>query len=120
MIRRFAPLALAAVLWLPAGLQAAEPWDYPGDALLDVCRTADNESRLVGQAAEVECEQYMTGFTDALIVTGALKGICLPEQNRPDEVRWAYMYWVNQHFSRRKEPAAALLLDTLKDRFKCK
>ena len=76
----------------------------------------------VGAAAEAECEQYLRGFTDALILAGAVgqdAGICLPEQNRDDEVRWAYMYWVNQNYDRREEPAAHGLMDTLKARFPC-
>lgn len=113
---------LAALLVLPAWSAAAEgPSNYTMVELLSPCVEADNDAR-GGAAAEIECEQYLEGFTDALAITGQLgksRGICLPAQNRADEVRWAYVHWVNQHFGRRHEPAAVGLLDALKDKFPC-
>lgn len=43
------------------------------------------------KVAELECEQYINGFTDAYIALTSDRGeqaICLPEAgNRPDELR---------------------------------
>ena len=113
---------LAALVILPAWAAAADaPSDYTIVELLSPCVEADNDAR-GGAAAEIECEQYLEGFTDALAITGQLgkaRGICLPTQNRADEVRWAFVRWVNQHYGRRSEPAAIGLLDALRDKFPC-
>lgn len=113
---------MAAVLALAAqGAAAEEPTDYTIRELLSPCVEADNDARW-GEAAETECEQYLIGFTDALAITGGAgpdKGICLPAQNRADEIRWAYMRWVHENFGRREEPAAVGLLDALKAKFPC-
>ena len=121
-------LLAAAALVTAAGalgpaLAAGEnkPSSYSIADLLNPCVESDNDARW-GAAAEAECEQYLTGFTDALAITGNLgpgQGICLPDLNRPDEVRWAYMRWVHEHFDRRGEVAAAGLMDALKDKFPC-
>lgn len=120
-------LAAAVLLAAGGGLPAAvaadgnKSSDYTVAELLNPCFEADNDARR-GAAAEAECEQYLTGFTDALAVTGNLgpeQGICLPDVNRPDEMRWAYMRWVHEHYDRRREIAANGLMDALKDKFPC-
>ena len=106
--------ALAA---LPAAAEGLS--NYTVNELLNPCFESDNDARW-GAAAETECEQYLRGFTDALILTGATgTEICLPELNRDDEVRWAYMRWVHENFDARKQPAAEGLMATLKDKFPC-
>ena len=96
--------------------------DYTVAELLNPCFEADNDSRF-GAAAEAECEQYLSGFTDALAITGNLgpdNGICLPDQNRPDEVRWAYMRWIHEDYGAHKDMSAGqALMGTLRDKFKC-
>ena len=87
--------------------------------LLQPCFEADNDSRY-GAAAEAECGQYLRGFTDALILSGLTEGtICLPDQNRDAEVRWAFMRWVHENFGDREIPAAEGLMATLQDKFPC-
>ena len=97
--------------------------NYTAEELLSPCQEADNDARW-GQAAEIECEQYIIGFVDALEVTGAVgegKEICLPEQNIPDEVRWAFMRWVHADFTTRKAMMAGeALMATMKQDFPCK
>jgi hypothetical protein len=46
-------------------------------------------------------------------------GVCLPAQNRDDEVRWAFMKWAVQHYDQRGGSAAQGVLETLKESFKC-
>lgn len=96
--------------------------NYSAEELLSPCQEADNDARW-GQAAEIECEQYIIGFVNALQVTGAAgegTDICLPEQNIPDEVRWAFMRWVHGDFTKRKAMSAAdALMATLKQDFPC-
>ncbi len=95
---------------------------YPAMALLSPCQESDNDARW-GEAAETECEQYILGFVDALKevgATGAEAGVCPPEVNTADEVRWAFMRWVHASYGERtKMPAADALLATLKDSFTC-
>jgi len=113
-----AALAVAATAWTA---NAADVSNYKVIELYNPCNESDNDARW-GAAAEAECEQYLRGFTDALILAGQVgpdAGICLPEQNRDDEVRWAYMYWVNQHYGDRNNPAAEGVMETLKSRFPC-
>ncbi len=123
MMRNLSILASAALVMVAAAWSAgaAEVSKYKIIELYNPCNESDNDARW-GAAAEAECEQYLRGFTDALILTGAVgpdKGICLPEQIRDDEVRWAYMYWVNQHYGEREKPAAGGVMETLKTRFPC-
>ncbi|WP_420413650.1 Rap1a/Tai family immunity protein [Roseibium sp.] len=98
------------------------PSVYLAADLLSPCQEADNDARW-GEAAETECEQYMIGFVDALKLTGAKEsmGICAPELNTADEVRWAFMRWVHASYSKRKAmPANEAVLATLKENFACK
>ncbi len=92
---------------------------YSAKDLLQPCFEADSDAR-DGIFAEVECEQYMMGFVGALKAVGADEGICLPEQNVADEIRWAYMRWVHGAYTERtKMPAADAVLGALKDSFPC-
>jgi len=115
---------LAALLAMGMGLSAAGAAELSGYVAVDLyspCHESDNDARW-GAAAEAECEQYLRGFTDALVLAGMIgtdHNICLPEQNRDDEVRWAYMRWINENFGDRGMPAAEALMATLKDKFPC-
>lgn len=95
---------------------------YSAADLLSPCQEADNDARW-GEAAEVECEQYLVGFVHALEITGQTgpeAGICLPDANVPDEVRWAYMRWVHGSYTKRKAMGASeAVMATLKDSFPC-
>lgn len=116
-------LSLAVVV---AGNQAeAGPYglaDYNAMALLSPCQESDNDSRW-GEAAETECEQYLMGFVHALIEVDAIgpeSGMCPPDINTADEVRWAFMRWVHADYSARiKMPAGDALKATLRDEFPC-
>ena len=95
---------------------------YTAGDLMGPCQEADSDARN-GVFAEIECEQYLVGFVEALTATGmagAETGICLPSQNVADEVRWAYIRWIYGDFSARKAmPASDAVLATLKDSFAC-
>ncbi len=95
---------------------------YTAAELLSPCQEADNDARW-GEAAETECEQYILGFVDAMMEVGALgaqTGVCPPNVNTADEVRWAYMRWIHADYTtRRAMPAADALLQTLKSSFPC-
>lgn len=105
-----------------AGADSFSGSGYSAGDLLSPCQEADNDARW-GEAAETECEQYILGFVDAMQVAGATgteSGICPPEVNTPDEVRWAFMRWVHEDYSARtRMPAADALLETLKSAFEC-
>lgn len=94
--------------------------EYKVRDLLKPCQEGDNDSR-GGAVLELECEQYVTGFTDAYVHTGGDKrdNVCLPELNRPDEVRWAFQRWAHENFDKRDMHAVEGLLATIKGRFKC-
>ena len=96
---------------------------YKAGELLSPCQNADNDARW-GEAAETECEQYIVGFVDAMYevgATGKASGVCPPQVNTADEVRWAFMRWVHQDYSKRTAmPAADALMATLKAYFGCK
>ena len=70
----------------------------------------------------MECEQYVTGFTD-LYLNAKLNerdNVCLPETgNRADEIRWAFMRWAHDNFDQRVIPAVEGLLATVQERFQC-
>lgn len=110
-----------AFLLLGGMSQASSLSAYTIKQLLDPCVEGDNDSRW-GAAAEAECEQYITGFTDAYVLTGAggkAEGVCLPEQNRADEVRWAFMRWAHENYGQRDQPAAEGLIAAIKAHFPC-
>jgi len=108
--------AVAATVGIPAGPAAAQA--YSAHDLLSACTIADNDSR-DGFVAELECEQYMMGFVHALAETGDTT-ICPPPRNTADEIRWAYMRWVHQDYSARKDLAAGkAVMGTLSDNFGC-
>ena len=118
----FAAALLLLALQPAAQAQSVTGSSYGAAELLSPCQEADNDSRW-GAAAEAECEQYILGFVDALQLTGSTGtegGICLPEVNVADEVRWAFMRWVHASYTERKSmPAAAALMGTLEDAFPC-
>lgn len=70
----------------------------------------------------MECEQYVSGFTDLYVDSGMAKNdnVYLPKQNQADEIRWAFMRWAHQHFDQRGIAAVEGLMATLKARFKYK
>jgi len=120
MLRRIiAATAVLAALGLAAPAQAGELSDYSVKALLEPCVEGDNDSRW-GAAAEAECEQYIMGFTDAIVLTATEGSICLPELNRADEVRWAFMRWAHQNFDQRDMPAAKGLQAVIEEKFRCR
>ena len=107
--------AMVAGLLVPG---TASAQTYGAHDLLSVCTIADNDSR-DGFVAELECEQYIMGFIHALAESGDTT-ICVPARNTADEVRWAYMRWVHQDYSTRKELSAGkAVMGTLQDEFKC-
>ena len=113
--------ALAATLLLATAAGATEISAYTVGELLGPCIVGDNDSR-DGAVSEMECEQYLKGFTDAYVMSGSAKAdkVCLPEQNRDDEVRWAFTKWAHQHFADRNVTKAADgVLQTLRANFKC-
>ena len=113
--------AAAVTLALAGGPALADVSDYKVRDLLLPCVEGDNDSR-GGQVMEMECEQYVSGFTDLYIRAGLDKkdNVCLPPVgNRADEVRWAFMRWAHDHFDERDMPAVDGLVATLKARFKC-
>ncbi len=113
-------LVISAVL-LPQPAQS-QLTEYTVAERLEPCMEGDNDSRW-GAAAEMECEQYIRGFTDAYLLTNASgqDKVCLPpEGNRADEIRWAFMRWAHQNYEKRDMPAAYGLLEAIKDRFSCK
>lgn len=121
-LRSGAAAAVAGLLLISTATSAAELSDYTVANLLEPCVEGDNDSRW-GAAAEAECEQYIKGFTDAFVMItegGKSAGVCLPAQNRADEVRWAFMRWAHQHYDQRGMPAGEGLLATVKASFKCR
>ena len=115
--------ATAAALMLSApAFAGSHTSGYTAGELMTPCQEADSDARN-GVFAEIECEQYLLGFVEALAVTGmagAGTEICPPEQNTADEVRWAFIRWIYEDFSARKAmPASDAVLGTMKDSFAC-
>jgi hypothetical protein len=115
-------LGLAGALAMAAGPALGQgASDYRVRDLLSPCVEGDNDSR-GGAVLEMECEQYVTGFTD-LYLRAKLNerdNVCLPETgNRADEIRWAFMRWAHDNFDQRDIPAVDGLIATLQSRFKC-
>ena len=119
-------ISLAVALLAVAALLSPQPVysqlsDYTVAQLLEPCMEGDNDSRW-GAAAELECEQYILGFTDAYELTNARKqdNVCLPpEGNRADEIRWVFMKWAHDNYDQRDMPAALGLLEAIKSKFAC-
>ena len=114
-------VALLLAVGVTAGADSFSGSGYSAGDLLSPCQESDNDARW-GEAAETECEQYILGFVDAMKVTGATaeSGICPPEVNTPDEVRWAFMRWVHQDYAARVRMSAAdALRETLQSAFAC-
>ncbi|MDP5220115.1 Rap1a/Tai family immunity protein [Ruegeria sp. 2205SS24-7] len=106
-----------AISSLPALSQSV----YTAGELLSPCQESDNDARW-GDAAETECEQYLMGFVGALRLVGAKAdlGICAPELNTADEVRWAFMRWVHASYTERTRlPASDAVMATLQEGFPC-
>ncbi len=118
-------IAIAAALLLPAAptFAGSHGAGYLASELMEPCRLADSDARETGTRAETECEQYIMGFVEALMISGEAgpgTEICTPEENTADEVRWAFIRWVYGDFSARKAmPAADAVLATLMDSFPC-
>lgn len=125
--------SLAALLLLglsaPALAQPAQStvksftgMDYPARELLQTCQQADNDSRR-GTSLEIECEQYIIGFLDALQKVGWLGDPghgCPPPVNTADEARWAFARWIHVDYDARSRiPAADAMLAMLPDMFPC-
>ncbi len=113
--------AVLAGFLVAASVAGAQISGYTVGELLGPCIVGDNDSR-EGATSETECEQYIRGFTDAYIMGGGAKSdnVCLPAQNRDDEVRWAFMRWAHQNFDDRGIPAAEGLHATVKASFPCR
>ena len=117
----FASVALAGSLVCGTASADAHMSGYTAADLLSPCQEADSDAR-DGITFETECEQYIMGFVGALKEIGAKSelGICAPEQNTADEVRWAFIRWVYTSYTENKKmPASAALMATLKDNFLC-
>ena len=115
-------LLIGAAAALMLSIAPAASQSYTSANLLDPCTEADNDARY-GQYAETECEQYILGFVNALQMTewvGPAHNVCLPEQNLTDEIRWAFMRWVHEDYSRRHMSAAEGLFAAVKAKFPCK
>ena len=113
-------LAAGVALGTPAAYGQSSS-DYSVRQLLEPCVEGDNDSR-GGAVLEMECEQYVLGFTD-LYISAKLDerdNVCLPETgNRADEIRWAFMRWAHENFEQRDMPAVDGLLATVRASFKC-
>ena len=117
-----ASLALAGSHFAgPASAQTPATSGYSAKDLLAPCQEADSDARN-GVFAEAECEQYISGYVDALQAVGAKADldICVPEQNTADEVRWAFTRWMHASYSARtKMSASEALMGALKENFPC-
>lgn len=115
-----ASLALVlAIVAPPVGAQGVP--SYTVRQLLQPCVEGDNDSR-DGAVLEMECEQYILGFTDLYLHAklNEQDKVCLPETgNRADEIRWAFMRWAHEHFDQRDMSAVDGLMATVKARFQC-
>ena len=121
LLNLLAALGLAGALGLTAAPALSQGSVYKVRDLLEPCVEGDNDSR-GGAVLEMECEQYVTGFTDLYLSTklNERDNVCLPETgNRADEIRWAFMRWAHDNFDQRDIPAVDGLIATLQSRFKC-
>lgn len=116
----FFALVLTAIATGPDPAQSAD--GYRVIDLLAPCVEADNDAR-DGGPHETECEQYLQGFIDALSVTSEPDtdyGICLPDTNVRDEIRWAFMRWAHGDYSARiKLPAGEGVMQAIQAEMGC-
>ena len=119
--RLVAGLMGLAVIALAASAAARDLKDYKIRDLLEPCVEGDNDSR-GGAVLELECEQYINGFTDAYVRLGGPQrdNVCLPKTNQSDEIRWAFMRWAHENFGDRDRPAIDGLMETIKSVYPCK
>ncbi len=127
MIRLINLLAVAALgagmaLLAPDRAAAVEYTDYKVKDLLKPCFEGDADSRW-GETFEVNCEQYIRGYTDAyfhLSAVGKLPKICFPAgANRLDLMRWAFIKWARQNTDKQGWPAARGLIAAVNLEFPC-
>ncbi len=110
-----------AALVFAGSAEAADLSDYSAKRLLVPCIEGDNDSR-DGAALELECEQFVRGFTEAFLILteGGANDVCLPPPgNRADEIRWALMRWGAANHRRLNINAGEALLETLRSEFAC-
>lgn len=119
-----AAFGLLAAAVAPMGAKAdgaAALGAYVAGDLAETCRVADSDSREEGRAAEIECEQYVMGFLDALALVAPAGTACPPAENTADEARWAFMRWIYGDYDARiAMPAGAALRDAMVEGFPCK
>ena len=114
--------ALWVIVLLIFNMTAHAQSDYSIEQLLQPCMEGDNDAREQGYIAELQCEQYIHGFIDSYVLLssgGKADNVCLPKQNRADEVRWAFMRWTHENYGQRDQPAGEGLLTVLKEKFVC-
>jgi len=107
--------------FLAGGAFAADLSDYSAKRLLGPCIEGDNDSR-DGAVLELECEQFIRGFTEAFLILteGGGSDVCLPPPgNRADEIRWALMRWGAAHHRQLHVNAGEALLETFRTEFAC-
>ncbi len=109
--------ALTAALAAPAPAQLV-PLPVLARDLLGPCQDADNDAR-DGFLPELECIGFIAGFVAALEVSDG-PPLCLPDTNREDRIRRAYVRWVHASFSKRaKLPVGVALKAALDESFGC-
>lgn len=113
----------AGVLLSPTkNVGAIEYTDYTVQDLLSPCFEGDSDSRW-GEAFEVNCEQYIRGFTDAYFHFSAqsrLPEVCFPEgANRLDLIRWAFIKWARTNTDKQGWPATQGLVTSALAEFPC-
>ncbi|PIE08679.1 MAG: hypothetical protein CSA74_01190 [Rhodobacterales bacterium] len=122
-LRSLCLAALCALTATPAPAPApapAQPVPLPVLAkdLLGPCQDADNDAR-DGFLSELECIGFIAGFVAALEVSDG-PPLCLPDTNREDAIRRAYVRWVHASFSKRaKLPVGVALKAALDESFGC-
>jgi len=87
--------------------------------LLLPCQEADIDAR-DGYVAHLECVGFVRGFAAAVEVSGAGGGYCIPESNRDDQLRRAFVRWVHSSFNTHsKMPVGEALFATFDEYFRC-
>ncbi len=123
-MRRFETISILFVMaysFSQVSLAEKRSDDYLVSNLLKPCIEGDNDAR-DGTILEMECEQYISGFADLYVSTGMAKNenVCLPMENRLDEVRWAFTSWAHRKFEHRGFSAVDGILATVRTWFQCK